>query len=73
MFFKSLGADFTAAKGIAALADDFAKRKQLLVFYNPRSTVVDVFKGASINSFTYVTGSSELDRLLNGIYFRNTI
>lgn len=66
VLFYLLGADFTAAKGIASLSEDFAKRKQPLIFYNPRETVVEVFTGACVNSFQYVNGPGELDRALNG-------
>lgn len=63
------GADFTAAKGIASLSEDFSRRGQPLVFYNPRSSVVDVFRGAGLDSFRHVAGATDLDRLLNGMSF----
>ncbi|EEB10996.1 sulfate transporter, putative [Pediculus humanus corporis] len=59
-----LGADFTAAKGIAALIDDFKKRKQSIYFYQPCATVVSVFKGANIEEFVHVCNQEELDYLL---------
>ncbi|XP_069685809.1 sodium-independent sulfate anion transporter isoform X3 [Periplaneta americana] len=60
-----LGADFTAAKGIAALIDDFNKRKQPIYFYNPRPSVVAVFKGASLEEFVHFRSQDELDFILN--------
>ncbi|GLV44591.1 uncharacterized protein CBL_13477 [Carabus blaptoides fortunei] len=59
-----LGADFTAAKGIAALIEDFSKRKQPLYFYNPRADVVAVFKGAALDDFQHITSEEELDMIL---------
>ncbi|XP_044731864.1 sodium-independent sulfate anion transporter [Chrysoperla carnea] len=59
-----LGADFTAAKGIAALIDDFNKRKQMIYFFRPRDDVIAVFKGAALEDFQYVTTHSELDYIL---------
>ncbi|XP_001607795.1 sodium-independent sulfate anion transporter [Nasonia vitripennis] len=59
-----LGADFTAAKGIAALISEFNSRKQGLYFYNPRSDVVAVLKGACGEDFQYVSTREELSYLL---------
>lgn len=61
------GADFTAAKGIAALIDDFNKRKQPLFFYNPRADVVAVFKGAALDDFQHITSEEELNLILQGM------
>lgn len=63
-FFFIIGADFTAAKGIAALIDDFNKRKQMIYFFRPRDDVIAVFKGAALEDFQYVTTHSELDYIL---------
>ncbi|KAJ8667345.1 hypothetical protein QAD02_009007 [Eretmocerus hayati] len=60
-----LGADFTAAKGIAALISEFNSRKQGLYFYNPRSDVVAVLKGACEEDFQHVSTSEELSYLLH--------
>ncbi|XP_012273496.1 sodium-independent sulfate anion transporter [Orussus abietinus] len=60
-----LGADFTAAKGISALISEFKNRKQGLYFYNPRSDVVAVMKGACGEDFQYVSTQEELSYLLN--------
>nr|CAD7204291.1 unnamed protein product [Timema douglasi] len=59
-----LGADFTAAKGIAALIDDFHKRKQPIYFYNPSPEVVSVFKGANLEEFVHIRSEEELDFIL---------
>ncbi|XP_034936756.1 sodium-independent sulfate anion transporter-like [Chelonus insularis] len=59
-----LGADFTAAKGIAALIGEFNTRKQGLYFFNPRSDVVAVLRGACGEDFQYVSTQEELSYLL---------
>ncbi|GFG36223.1 hypothetical protein Cfor_11304, partial [Coptotermes formosanus] len=59
-----LGADFTAAKGIAALIEDFNKRKQPIYFYNPHPSVVSVFKGASLEEFVHFRTQDELEFIL---------
>lgn len=59
-----LGADFTAAKGIAALIDDFNKRKQPIYFYNPRPSVLSVLKGVCLEDFIHVCTQDELDYML---------
>ncbi|XP_035729143.1 sodium-independent sulfate anion transporter-like isoform X2 [Vespa mandarinia] len=60
-----LGADFTAAKGIATLISEFNNRKQSLYFLNPRSDVVAVLKGACGEEFRYVSTQEELSYLLS--------
>ncbi|KAL6437168.1 hypothetical protein ACFW04_005030 [Cataglyphis niger] len=60
-----LGADFTAAKGIKTLINEFSNRKQALYFYNPRSDVVTVLKGACGDEFQYVSTQEELSYLLS--------
>lgn len=60
-----LGADFTAAKGIATLISEFNNRKQSLYFFNPRSDVVVVLKGACGDDFQYVSTQQELSYLLS--------
>ncbi|GLG95334.1 Sodium-independent sulfate anion transporter [Gryllus bimaculatus] len=59
-----LGADFTAAKGIAALIDDFSKRKQPIYFYNPHPNVLAVFKGANLEEFVEICNPEELEQML---------
>lgn len=39
------GADFTAAKVIESLVRDFSARQQLLIFYNLKPSVGQVFEG----------------------------
>ncbi|XP_076679781.1 sodium-independent sulfate anion transporter isoform X2 [Andrena cerasifolii] len=60
-----LGADFTAAKGIATLINEFNNRKQGLYFYNPRSDVVAVLKGACGEELQYISTQEELSYLLS--------
>nr|XP_034194082.1 sodium-independent sulfate anion transporter-like isoform X1 [Osmia lignaria] len=60
-----LGADFTAAKGIAMLINEFNARKQGLYFYNPRSDVIAVLKGACGEEFQYISTEDELSYLLS--------
>uniref|UniRef100_A0A1B6CML3 SLC26A/SulP transporter domain-containing protein n=1 Tax=Clastoptera arizonana TaxID=38151 RepID=A0A1B6CML3_9HEMI len=59
-----LGADFTAAKGIAALIEDFNRRKQPLYFCNPRPSVLSVLKGVCLEDFVYACTQHELDYIL---------
>lgn len=59
-----LGADFTAAKGIAALINELNNRKQGLYFYNPRADVVAVLRGACGEDFQHVSTHEELAYLL---------
>ncbi|XP_066587709.1 sodium-independent sulfate anion transporter-like [Prorops nasuta] len=60
-----LGADFTAAKGIASLITEFNNRKQGLYFYNPRTDVIAVLRGACGEEFQYVSTQEELNYLLS--------
>ncbi|XP_025074802.1 sodium-independent sulfate anion transporter, partial [Pogonomyrmex barbatus] len=62
-----LGADFTAAKGMKTLINEFSSRKQGLYFYNPRSDVIAVLKGACGDEFQYVSTQEELSYLLSTI------
>lgn len=39
------GADFTAAKGIKSLIEDFFRRNQALIFYNLKPSVSSIFQG----------------------------
>ncbi|RZF31960.1 hypothetical protein LSTR_LSTR012430 [Laodelphax striatellus] len=59
-----LGADFTAAKGIAALIKDFNQRKQPIYFYNPKPSVVAVLKGVCLDYFIHLQTREELYRVL---------
>lgn len=51
-------------QGIAALISEFNSRKQGLYFYNPRTDVVAVLKGACGEDFQYVSTREELSYLL---------
>lgn len=66
-----LGADFTAAKGISALIDEFVQRKQPLYFINTRDEVVSVFKGAVVEDFTYFHNMEELEQELKELKDRH--
>ncbi|XP_017785037.1 PREDICTED: sodium-independent sulfate anion transporter [Nicrophorus vespilloides] len=59
-----LGADFTAAKGIAAMIQEFSSRKQLLYFLNPREEVLNVFRGASLEDFRHINSITDLEKLI---------
>lgn len=59
-----LGADYTAAKGIASLIDDFHKRKQRLLFYKPRAAVLSVLHGVGLEDFFHVSTQEQLDSIL---------
>lgn len=55
------GADFTAAKVIQSLLADFAARKQLLIFYNLKPSVGQVFEGIDTEiNVCYDIGALEL-------------
>ncbi|XP_034247389.1 sodium-independent sulfate anion transporter-like isoform X2 [Thrips palmi] len=59
-----LGADYTAAKGIASLIDDFHKRKQRILFYKPRAAVLSVLHGVGLEDFIHVSTQEQLDSTL---------
>lgn len=52
-------------QGIAALIDDFNKRKQQIYFYQPCASVVEVFKGANMEEFIHACNQAELSSLLS--------
>ncbi|XP_075232331.1 epidermal stripes and patches isoform X2 [Lycorma delicatula] len=58
------GADFTAAKVIEILTQDFSKRKQPLFFYNLKPSVVAVFEGVQPKDFVVYYNDHDLDHLL---------
>ncbi|XP_020300520.1 sodium-independent sulfate anion transporter isoform X2 [Pseudomyrmex gracilis] len=62
-----LGTDFTAAKGIKTLINEFSSRKQGLYFYNPKLEVVTVLKGFCGDEFQYVSTQEELSYLLSTV------
>lgn len=57
-------ADFTAAKGIKALIDDFHLRGQPIIFYNVKPSIAEVFRGVRPREFLHCSCRAELDRLL---------
>uniref|UniRef100_A0A2A4IZ56 STAS domain-containing protein n=1 Tax=Heliothis virescens TaxID=7102 RepID=A0A2A4IZ56_HELVI len=57
-------ADFTAAKGIKALIDDFHARGQTIIFYNVKPSIAEVFRGVRPREFLHCACRAELDRLL---------
>lgn len=58
------GADFTAAKVIEMLTQDFSKRRQPLFFYNLKPSVVAVFEGVQPKDFVVYYSEHQLDDLL---------
>ena len=59
-------ADFTAAKGFKAMADDFGERGQRIVFFNLKRSVEPVFTGAGDHDMVIVHSASELEAVLQG-------
>ncbi|CAB3262559.1 unnamed protein product [Arctia plantaginis] len=57
-------ADFTAAKGIKALIDDFHQQGQPIIFYNVKPSIAEVFRGVRPREFLHCSCRPELDRLL---------
>ncbi|PSN36843.1 Sodium-independent sulfate anion transporter [Blattella germanica] len=58
------GADFTAAKVIECLTQDFTSRKQPLFFYNLKPSVVAIFNGLQPKDFVVYHSEDELDNLI---------
>uniref|UniRef100_A0A2S2R092 Sodium-independent sulfate anion transporter n=1 Tax=Sipha flava TaxID=143950 RepID=A0A2S2R092_9HEMI len=58
------GADFTAAKGIKSLIDDFVRRNQPLVFYNVKPSVISIFQGVRPAEFNYCATEQHLHEML---------
>lgn len=63
----NLNVAFFLNQGMKTLIDEFSSRKQGLYFYNPRSDVVTVLKGACGDEFQYVSTQEELSYLLSTI------
>ncbi|XP_019869621.2 sodium-independent sulfate anion transporter-like [Aethina tumida] len=59
-----LGADFTAAKGISALINEFLIRKQPLYFLNTRAEVISVFQGVLTEDFKHFGRPEELEQFI---------
>ncbi|XP_050538263.1 sodium-independent sulfate anion transporter-like isoform X2 [Daktulosphaira vitifoliae] len=67
------GADFTAAKVIEMLSQDFSNRGQALFFYNLKPSVVEVFKGVEPKDFILYYHKKDLEKLLALKAKNNTI
>ncbi|KAL6261738.1 hypothetical protein P5V15_006829 [Pogonomyrmex californicus] len=57
-------ADFTAAKGIKTLIEDFTKRGQPLIFHNLKPSVIEIFKGVKPSGLTCSSSELELNDCL---------
>ncbi|KAG8259057.1 hypothetical protein J6590_019534 [Homalodisca vitripennis] len=60
------GVDFTAAKGVKSLIDDFVFRNQPLLFYNLKPSVVEVFQAMQPVKFLHCDTEQQLHSLLRG-------
>ncbi|XP_065158461.1 sodium-independent sulfate anion transporter-like [Atheta coriaria] len=58
------GADFTAAKGIKLLIEDFLNRNQMLLFFNLKPSVIGIFEGLKPKGFKYCGTYHELEETL---------
>ncbi|XP_022178519.1 sodium-independent sulfate anion transporter-like [Myzus persicae] len=63
------GADFTAAKGVKSLIDDFVRRGQPLVFYNVKPSVISIFQGVRPTEFNCCVTEQQLHERLKGYYY----
>ncbi|XP_050537914.1 sodium-independent sulfate anion transporter-like [Daktulosphaira vitifoliae] len=63
------GADFTAAKGIKSLIEDFVRRKQPLVFYKVKPSVMSIFQGVRPSEFNCCGTEQQLHEMLKGYFF----
>ncbi|KAJ0177503.1 hypothetical protein K1T71_007512 [Dendrolimus kikuchii] len=61
-------ADFTAAKGMKSLIDDFHARGQTIIFYNVKPSIAEVFRGVRPREFVHCSCRADLDRLLLEAY-----
>ncbi|KRT81695.1 hypothetical protein AMK59_5720 [Oryctes borbonicus] len=59
-----LSIDFTAAKGLSSMIDEFIQRKQPLYFLNPSPEFVAIFKGAGQEEFQYINSSDDIPTFL---------
>nr|XP_023026251.1 sodium-independent sulfate anion transporter-like [Leptinotarsa decemlineata] len=62
-----LGADFTAAKGISSLINEFIMRKQPLFFLNVRKEVVSIFQEIIREDFKYFNSKEELEKIIEDL------
>ncbi|XP_047106126.1 sodium-independent sulfate anion transporter-like [Schistocerca piceifrons] len=56
--------DFTAAKGIKSLIEDFYKRNQPILFYNLKPSVVEIFQGVQPKDLKHCSNEAELNEML---------
>ncbi|KAF3429266.1 hypothetical protein E2986_10206 [Frieseomelitta varia] len=59
-------ADFTAAKGIKSLTEDFSKRGQPLIFHNLKPSIIEIFKGVKPSGLKCSSSELELNDCLRG-------
>ncbi|XP_043784485.1 sodium-independent sulfate anion transporter-like [Apis laboriosa] len=57
-------ADFTAAKGIKSLTEDFSKRGQPLIFHNLKPSIIEIFKGVKPSGLKCSSSELELNDCL---------
>ncbi|KAG7189459.1 hypothetical protein KM043_017155 [Ampulex compressa] len=57
-------ADFTAAKGVKSLIEDFSKRGQPLIFHNLKPSVVEIFRGVKPSGLKCSSSEIELNDCL---------
>ncbi|XP_011313714.1 sodium-independent sulfate anion transporter isoform X2 [Fopius arisanus] len=57
-------ADFTAAKGIKNLIQDFVIRGQPLIFFNLKPSVINIFRGVEPSEMRICSSENELDETL---------
>ncbi|XP_076667228.1 sodium-independent sulfate anion transporter [Andrena cerasifolii] len=57
-------ADFTAAKGVKNLTEDFSKRGQPLIFHNLKPSVIEIFKGVKPSGLRCSSNELELNDCL---------
>ncbi|XP_071878713.1 sodium-independent sulfate anion transporter [Bombus fervidus] len=57
-------ADFTAAKGIKSLTEDFSKRGQPLIFHNLKPSIIEIFKGVKPSGLRCSSSELELNDCL---------
>lgn len=59
-------ADFTAAKGVKNLIEDFAKRGQPLIFLNLKPSIITIFRGVKPSEMRVCSSEVELHESLKG-------
>ncbi|XP_066592823.1 sodium-independent sulfate anion transporter-like [Prorops nasuta] len=62
-------ADYTAAKGIKSLVEDFSRRDQPLIFHNLKPSVVRIFKGVKPSELKCSTNENDLNEYLKEISY----